>query len=143
MVRRSRKLCTPKIIPLLESQRKLFSETKDDLLDLQKGQLAQCLQLWLVSDSSSRHAARKKARSFLSCVYNDSSLGADVFLLCALGVSVTQLGTVNSIEAVYEIRKWWRQVEHPVGLTETSREYVLEHSSIFAILERYAERAEM
>jgi hypothetical protein len=81
MVRkRSRKLLTSEIIPLLESQRKLFSETRDDLLDSQTEQLDQCLQLWLVSDSESRQAAREKARTFLAYVFNDKALGADVML---------------------------------------------------------------
>jgi hypothetical protein len=136
--RRIRKLSTFEIIPLLESQRKLFSETKDDLLDSQTEQLAQCLELWLVPDSESRQASRKKARTFLAYLFNDKALGADVFLLCGLGISVTKLGTVNSTEAVYEIRKWWRQVEHPLGLTETAKEYIREHHSVFSILERQA-----
>jgi hypothetical protein len=60
----------------------------------------------------------------LEAVYNDKSLGGDVFLLCALGIGVTRLGRINLIETVSEIRKWWRKVDHPGGLTETAEDYV-------------------
>lgn len=54
-------------------------------------------------------------------------------LLYALGISVTKLGTVNSIEAIYVIRKWWRQAEYPVGLTATAKDHVLKHHSTYTI----------
>jgi hypothetical protein len=136
MTRRIRHLETSEVIHLLDVQRKLFSEVKDDLLDPQTDQLDLCLQLWLNPDPSSRQWARAKARSFLGMVYNDEPLGAEVFLLCALGIGVTKLGTINVVEAVSEIRKWWRDVEHPGGLAKSAKDYVLEHRDIFSKIER-------
>lgn len=61
-----------------------------------------------------------------------------MFLLCALAISVTNLGTLNCVEGVYEMRRWWRQVEHPSGLSEAAREFAAEHHSTFKILETQA-----
>ncbi|EZF25682.1 hypothetical protein H112_01998 [Trichophyton rubrum D6] len=36
------------------------------------------------------------------------------------------------------MRRWWRQVEHPSGLSEAAREFAAEHHSTFKILETQA-----
>ncbi|KAL1979103.1 hypothetical protein VTN96DRAFT_6845 [Rasamsonia emersonii] len=136
MTRRVRKLAISAIPNLLDAQRKLFSEVKEDLVDSQKEQLDLCLQLWRTSDASSRQWARARARSFLVMVYNDKALGAEVFLLCGLGISVTRLGTIDPVEALSEVRKWWRRVEHPRGLAETAKDYVNEHKDVFSTFQR-------
>lgn len=121
---------------ILEIERTRFTEVKDDLLEPQKVQIDACLGLWLIPDKSSRQWGRKRARQFLEAIYNDKSLGKDVFLLCAIGIVVTRLGRINLVEAVSVIRKWWRSVDHPHGLTETAEEYVQERQDAFSKIKR-------
>jgi hypothetical protein len=122
---------------LLEIERARFTDLKDDLLESQKNKVDSCLGLWLIPDKSSREYERRIARQFMEAIYNDKSLGKDVFLLCALGIVVTRLGRIkNRVEAVTLIRKWWRRVEHPNGLTEIAEEYVHEHQDAFSKIKR-------
>ncbi|PWY91866.1 hypothetical protein BO94DRAFT_622654 [Aspergillus sclerotioniger CBS 115572] len=138
MAPRNRKLALSVLPHLLDAQRKLFSDIDDDLVDRQKQQLRSCLQLWRSDDSSTRKWANTRARSLLAMVYEDKYLGAPVFILCALGISVTKLGTLNPVEAIAEIRKWWRNVEHPAGLIMCSKRYVQENWDVFSIFKGQA-----
>jgi hypothetical protein len=110
-----KRLVASEVPHLLEIERSRFSDVKDDLLDPQKDQINLCLELWLTPDTSSRQWGRARARQLLEAIYNDKSLGGDVFLLCALGIGVTRLGRINLIETVSEIRKWWRKVNGHYG----------------------------
>lgn len=111
MPRKQRKLAISNLPLMLETQRRLYSDIDDNLADSQLEKLRTCLQLWRTKDSPSRQWANNRARSSLAMVYKDKGLGPPLFLLCSLSMSVTQLGLLDPVEVITEIRKWWRRVE--------------------------------
>ena len=132
----AKRLTASEVPQLLEIERRRFSDVNDDLLDLQKDQINSCLELWRTPDTSSRQWGRARARQLLEAIYNDKSLGKDVFLLCAVGIVMTRLGRINVVETVSELRKWWRTVDHPRGLAGTAEDCVRKHQDVFSKIKR-------
>lgn len=83
--------------------------------------------------SKQRRSVRLKARTLLSDVF--TSLGSEVFFLCALAVAISTLDTVEIKGLVPTLREWWAKVSHPKGLVETANK-VCTASSISALISK-------
>jgi hypothetical protein len=74
----------------------------------------------LAKRSRSRRSVRLRARSLLVDVF--TGLGPEVFLLCTLAASISNLATIPKKGLVPELRRWWKTVSHPKGLTEIANQ---------------------
>ena len=97
--------------PLLRRQQDAFQLCCDFLRDNPMSQ----------TQKSTKHRySRLRTRTFLLDVY--TGLGADVFLLCSLAVSITDLSTMQHKSTFPKLREWWKTTLHPRGLTEAANE---------------------
>ena len=74
----------------------------------------------LAKRSKQRRSSRSRAYTLLGDVFLGA--GPEVFLLCTLCTSISKLATVSLKGLIPELRRWWKTVPHPAGLTETARE---------------------
>lgn len=110
------------LIVLLEEQRCAFSDQYYPLLTAQQAALRKADDLLEESDESlKRNHTRKKASNILKDIRD--CISYDVYILCALAIKVSALGSSKLTDYVPKIRIWWGQVEHPKGLTSVSEEY--------------------
>jgi len=58
-----------------------------------------------------------------------AAFGSEVFLLCTLSATITQLATVTQTGLLSGVDKWWRSVNHPTGLTAVANE-TCPHSTV-------------
>lgn len=136
MARKYRKVSSSTIIQNLDAQRQLYGSRPLELTPTQNGKVMQVLNLWRTVDARTRVWARGRARTLLESVYNNEFLGVDVFLLCALSTSATQLAIVDPSTCVSHIQKWWLSVEHPAGLSDTAKSFESRHWSVFSTFKR-------
>ena len=73
--------------------------------------------MFQTQNSTKHRYSRLRARTFLLDVF--TGLSAEIFLLCTLAVSTTDL---SKIPHKNMFREWWRTAPHPRGLTETANE---------------------
>lgn len=59
---------------------------------------------------------RLRGRTFLLDVFHN--LGPELFILCCLTISISELSRIGQKDAVPKLREWWKCVNHPRGLTE-------------------------
>lgn len=113
---------TDSLIVLLEEQRCSFSDQYYPLLTAQQATLRKADDLLEESDESlKRNHTRKKASNILKDIQN--CISYDVYILCALAIKTSALGSSKLVDYVPKIRVWWEQVEHPKGLASASEEY--------------------
>jgi hypothetical protein len=136
MARKYRKISPSTIVQKLEAQRQLYGSKLLELTPTQDEKAMQVLKLWTISDARTRSWARGRARTLLESIYNNEFLGVDVFLLCALSTSTTQLAIVDPGTCVSHIQKWWLTVEHPAGLSDTAKSFESRHWSVFSTFKR-------
>ncbi|KAK3385776.1 hypothetical protein B0H63DRAFT_544240 [Podospora didyma] len=68
----------------------------------------------LTGATKSRH---KTARTLLRTIL--TSIGDEVFFLCAFALPITKLGTIKApVAFVEELQRWWSVVDHPTRLSE-------------------------
>jgi hypothetical protein len=111
------------VIEHLKAERCTFNENAYELLKRQEKAFKLCCDL-LKSDlmsqtqiSSKQRYMKLRAQTFLFDVFN--SLGAEMFLLFTLAVSITDLSkTLGGLFPA--LQEWWNGVGHPHGLTETA-----------------------
>lgn len=97
--------------PLLKHQQDAFHLCWDLLRDNPMSQMQK---------STKHRYSRLRARTFLFDVF--TGLGADVFLLCTLAVSITDLSKLPHKSAFPTLREWWKTALHLRGLTEAANE---------------------
>ncbi|KAL5335632.1 hypothetical protein BJX70DRAFT_390554 [Aspergillus crustosus] len=136
MARKYRKISPFTIIGNLEAKRQLFGPEPLDLIRTQDEKATQMLKLWQNADPQTRSWTRGRARTLLESVYNNKSLGVDIFFLCTFSTSITQLAKVDPSICVSHIQKWWLSVEHPAGLSATAKAFETRHWSFFSTFGR-------
>lgn len=110
----------------LEPEKSTFDDTPHPLLGYQQDAFQRCCDLLRDSTMSqtqkpTKHLySRLRARTFLLDVF--TGLGAEVFLLCVLAVSITDLSKIPHRGIFPTLREWWKTATHPRGLTETANE---------------------
>ena len=113
-------------IELLECERATFDDDPYPMPKHQKDAFELCCELLkedetsMARQSRQRRSTRYRARTFLRDVY--SGVGPEVFLLCTLCTTIPKLATVPLKGPIPELRRWWKTVSHPKGLTGTAGE---------------------
>ena len=113
-------------VELLDCERATFDDDAYPLPKHQKDSFELCCELLkeeetsMAKRSKQRRSTRYRARTLLSDVF--SGVGLEVFLLCTLCTTISKLATVSLKTLIPELRRWWKTVSHPAGLTETARE---------------------
>lgn len=64
----------------------------------------------LAKGSKKRRSARLRVRSLLVDAFLD--VGQEVFLLCTLAVTISNLATIQLGSLVPKLRDWWKSVSH-------------------------------
>jgi len=73
------------------------------------------------TQNSTKHRySRLRARTFLLDVF--TGLSSEVFLLCTLAVSITDLSKISHKNIFPTLREWWKTASHPRGLIEVANE---------------------
>ncbi|KAB8067213.1 hypothetical protein BDV29DRAFT_186580 [Aspergillus leporis] len=132
MTRKYRAISPTTIVEGLEVQRQLFGQQPAELIKAQEDKVTQFLTLWTAPDRESQRWVRRRARTLLESVYNETSMGIDVFLLCTQSASVTRLARIDPIICKSHIQKWWSKVEHPQGLSFAGKACESRHWSVFS-----------
>jgi hypothetical protein len=70
--------------------------------------------------SKSNRSTRLRARTLLGEIFE--SLGAEVFLLCALGPTITKLGDYAPYIRLSTVETWWRSIPRVRGLVRVATE---------------------
>lgn len=113
-------------VELLECERATFDDDAYPLPKHQKDAFEVCCELLkeeetsMAKRSKQRRSTRHRAHTLLCDVF--SGVGPEVFLLCTLCTTISKLATVSLKSLIPELRRWWKTVSHPAGLTETARE---------------------
>jgi hypothetical protein len=108
----------------LENIRATFTEGSSALESSQKRMLEKHIDL-LKQDLASSNLGttarftRSRARERLIDIYNEIS--PEVFVLCILGTSITELGTAKDDGVIQQLSDWWKSHPHPVVLSELTR----------------------
>ena len=124
-------------LELLDCERATFDDDAYPLPKHQKDAFELCCELLkeeetsMANRSKQRRSIRYRARTLLSDVF--SGVGPEVFLLCTLCTTISKLATVSLKVLIPELRRWWKTVSHPTGLTETARE-LCEANSISSLV---------
>lgn len=85
----------------------------------------------MTNRSKQRRSTRSRVHTLLRDVF--LCVGPEVFVLCTLSTSISKLATVSLENIIPELRRWWKAVSQPRGLTETARE-LCEASSINSLM---------
>ena len=115
------KMSVASLVDQLETERSTFDENAYPLAKYQQDAFQLCCDLLRepnVSKPTKRDYARLRARTLLLDVF--TGLGAEVFVLCTLAVSITDLSKVPHKHALPTLREWWKKASHPPGLTVTA-----------------------
>jgi len=113
-------------IELLECERAKFDHGAYPLPKHQKDAFDLCCDLLkeeetsLAKRSKQRRSTRSRAHTLLSDVF--LGVGPEVFLLCTLCTTISKLATIPLKSLIPELRRWWKTVSRPAGLTETAKE---------------------
>jgi hypothetical protein len=119
-----------RVIERLEQQRRYFTGNNCRLLGDQETSFQRSCDLlaepreWL---SMKQKYRRLRAQAFLVDAFN--CLSPELFFLCALALSVTDLANAHSRTDVFSvIRQWWESVQHPSSLEGTAKTLCTENS---------------
>ena len=82
---------------------------------------------------------RRRVQVLLADLF--SSLGTEVFLLCTLAASITDLSRVDQHGLLPRVGEWWNNVSHPAGLTAVAGESC-DSTSIRSAIDRIRETSE-
>ncbi|ORX94400.1 hypothetical protein BCR34DRAFT_499290 [Clohesyomyces aquaticus] len=114
------------LIGKLQNAVKTFDDSTTSLLQGQQKAFDLCCEL-LRSDaqtvetkSKSTRSLRLRARQLLKDVFQ--SLGAEVFLLCTVGTTVTNLGENALHIRLSKIQIWWDSTSRPRGLATVAKQ---------------------
>jgi hypothetical protein len=124
-------------IEQLERDRATFEDNAYPLPKYQSDAFQLCCELLredatsLAKRSKQRRSVRLRARTLLVDVF--TGLGCEMFLLCTLATNISTLATIPIKDLVPTLRRWWKGVSHPNGLTETANK-VCEANSISALI---------
>ncbi|KAL4960577.1 uncharacterized protein BDV14DRAFT_182304 [Aspergillus stella-maris] len=132
MARKHRKITPSIIIQKLETRRRLFGPEPIDLVKTQEEKATQILTLWRDADPRTRGWARNRARTLMESVYINFSV--EVFFLCSLSTSITELAKIDPIICASSIREWWSEADHPAGLTHTAKSFETRHWDVFSAI---------
>jgi hypothetical protein len=122
----ARKRSIESLMERLELEKSTFDDDAHPLLRHQQDAFQLCCDLlrdnpMSQTQKSTKHRySRLRARTFLLDVF--TGLGADVFLLCTLAVSITDLSKISHKSTFPTLREWWKTALHPRGLTEVANE---------------------
>lgn len=125
------------LIEQLEKELGNFDDETRSLISAQEEKFELCKQLLeedsatLAAKSYQTQRKRIRARSTLGDIFH--GLGSEVFVLCALAASVTNLGSLTQRGLIPELRKWWQSTPHPNGLAEVAEE-LCEKNSIRTLM---------
>jgi len=130
------------LIPRLDLERRKFDENAQVLVESQVDAFNKCRDLLKESAASlakrpkQTRSRRLRARTNLANIF--SKIGPDVFLLCALGQSISKLGDKlpNDFDLVTQLQSWWASVSHPRGLTGAANG-ICETNSISTLVAQY------
>ena len=116
----------------LEAQRALFTDRSYPLPSFQRKRLNDCCLL-LKEDNklrTSKPTQRIRRRLKVQCLLADVylSFGSELFTLCALAASITDLATVSHPCIQRKLESWWHSVPHPNGLREVANMICEEYS---------------
>jgi hypothetical protein len=113
------------LIDQLAKERETFNDDVYPLNDNQNKRFESYLELLREDENSinkgsiQRTSRRRKVRMLLRNIF--LSLGVDVFLLCTLSTSITELAQVQESGLIQHIGDWWKTDHHPPkGLLETA-----------------------
>ncbi|KAI9780729.1 MAG: hypothetical protein M1816_002682 [Peltula sp. TS41687] len=111
-------------IELLESQRATFDDEAYPLPKYQSDAFQSCYELMREHPFSKRSKQRRSTMMQTHTLLTDVflSVGPEVFLLCTLSTSISKLATITLKGLVPELRRWWKTVSHPQGLSKTANE---------------------
>jgi hypothetical protein len=117
----AKKPLAAEFIGILKRERDTFDGKIRPLLTYQDKRLQLCLSL-LNEDAGSKTRSeaqrfmRARVRRFLIEVLN--RFGAELFLLCCMGTTLTNLAKFDIDESILSLSQWWESdSERPVGLT--------------------------
>ena len=110
------------LIDLLEKRRLAFMSPDRGLFPQEYVSLEKANSL-LKSPPPTRNTNRKKARGFL--LELKQSVSPDAYVLCAIAVAPTRLGSSNLNGFVEAVGRWWRDAIPPTQLTKISQEFNL------------------
>jgi hypothetical protein len=114
------------LLEQLETERSTFGDDAHPLPTYQQDLFRLCCNLlreepMAQTQKSTKHCyARSRARTLLVDVF--TGLGAEVFLLCTLTMSITDLSKVPQKRMLPKLREWWKAATHPNGLTQIANE---------------------
>lgn len=118
----TKQLTDDSLIDLLEKQRCTFTDQYRPLLTAQETALQKADSIAKEPlESLKRNYSKKKANAILNDI--KSCISPEVFVLCALAVNPSALGTAKLGDYVSTIRRWWERTSHPKGLTMVSERY--------------------
>ena len=101
-----------------------FDDVAYPLTNHQQNAFQGCCRLLEETESSlqrlsrTQRNTRQRARDLLVDIYR--GVGTEVFLLCALSITISKLGAVPQKNLLPQLRKWWNTTSRPKGLSETS-----------------------
>jgi hypothetical protein len=110
----------------LEAHRSQFHDTEFPLSTAQENRLKKVQELLFETTQSQnngsvdRRCRRRIARTFLLDVFR--SLGCEIFLLCSLVFTITELSLHTYEGLISPLRTWWRDTQHPSSLTQMASE---------------------
>lgn len=121
MTQRQTKLSPEKLVNLVDTTCRQFSESFTPLTRNQLENIRRCSRL-VATDPSTihRNVPKLRAHTILSDVLECSE---ELFVLCALSVSPTQVGTLRSEAYLRLLTEWRRDKQCPKGLRATITHY--------------------
>ncbi|KAF2845021.1 hypothetical protein T440DRAFT_284832 [Plenodomus tracheiphilus IPT5] len=113
---REQRLSQDHLRDLIDEKRLCFGDDYVPLSTAQSTSIKTCSDL-VTDDPTSwpRNSQKKRARTILIDVWTHSS---ELFVLVALSVTPTKLGTLKSNTYLQELLKWWQSVPRQKGLQE-------------------------
>jgi hypothetical protein len=113
---REQKLTDEILRDLADEMRQCFGEDYIPLSKAQSAATKKCSDLVVQEPTSwSRNTIKTRAHTILSDLWTYSP---EIFILVALSVTPTKLGTLKSDKYLQVLLRWWNSVHHPKGLQE-------------------------
>ncbi|KAF7570509.1 hypothetical protein PtrM4_105110 [Pyrenophora tritici-repentis] len=116
---REQNLTDESLCDLADAARKCFGEDEEDEIPLTEIQIAaikKCSDLVVENPASSqRNTSKRRAKAILTELWTHRP---ELFILVALSVNITKLGTLKSDKYLQVLLRWWNSVDHPKGLKE-------------------------
>jgi len=107
------------LIALFEEQRCTFTDRYRPLTNTQETALQKANRLISENvESLKQNSNRKKAWRIMNDI--EKCISREVFVLCALAVTISALGFSKLGDYRTKIDDWWEGVHHPIGLSEVA-----------------------